>query len=57
VEEAFSGHKPWREGRSQLDLMIARRHDQRVKDEGERAAEDYPQDMVPGGQTEEKKGL
>jgi len=27
--------------------MIACRYDQRVKDEGERAAEDYPQNVVP----------
>jgi hypothetical protein len=30
----------------ELDGLITRRHDQRVKDEDERAAEDYPQDIV-----------
>jgi len=38
---------PSEKAESQLHLMIACRYDQRVKDEGERAAEDYPQNVVP----------
>jgi hypothetical protein len=35
--------------------MIASHHDQRVKDEGERAAENYPQDVVPAAKPRRRR--
>jgi hypothetical protein len=54
VEEDFSlDISPGEKAESQIDLMIARHHDQRVKDKGERAAKDYGEQYKIAGKRRE----